>query len=273
MTQTDFQKLLAAESPALHDEAAVEAALAALPPPRSPDMLLEKLLLLGVTQDDVVVDLGCGHGQYARQIAAAAGCTVVGLDMSQERVIETRGEARGAGSGRVHVGRAVAEALPLGDSAAGYIWARDMLYHVAPEGFGECARVLRPRGYMLAYQTFATELLEPREARRLFGGLNGGADRPPNVDPSHFEAVARGAGFAIIECDVVGSEWREWLEADGSRRTSASLLRAARLLRGAGLVRARAGDEEYEFALADQLWGVYQMIGKLEPRVYVLQRE
>jgi hypothetical protein len=30
------------------------------------------------------------------------------------------------------------------------------------------------------------------------------------------------------------------------------------------------GDVEYRVELANALWGVYQMIGKLEPRVYVL---
>jgi hypothetical protein len=72
---------------------------------------------------------------------------------------------------------------------------------------------------------------------------------------------------------VISSEWRESWEAEaGARKTSASLLRAARLLRGGEPLRKLLGEETYAFAMADQLWGVYQMIGKLCPTVYTLRR-
>jgi len=93
------------------------------------------------------------------------------------------------------------------------------------------------------------------------------------MDTDYFEACARDAGFSIIERDAIGSAWREWWEAEGSRRTSESLLRAARLLRGREQVSERLGEEGFAFAMADQLWGVYQMIGKLCPTVYVLRRQ
>jgi hypothetical protein len=34
----------------------------------------------------------------------------------------------------------------------------------------------------------------------------------------------------------------------------------------------RFGTVTYEYMLTDSLWGVYQMIGKLNPRIYVLSR-
>ena len=49
-------------------------------------------------------------------------------------------------------------------------------------------------------------------------------------------------------------------------------MRAARIIRGRERLLLRFSERAYEFALADQLWGVYQMIGKLRPTVYVLQR-
>ena len=88
----------------------------------------------------------------------------------------------------------------------------------------------------------------------------------------YWEAAAAEAGFAVVERDEIGSEWREWWEQEGSQRvTSANLQRAARLIRGAARLKERLGETAYEFALADQLWGIYQMIGKLCPTAYVLR--
>jgi SAM-dependent methyltransferase len=264
--QQHYARLLDLESDDLHDEATLEAALETVPPPRSPHVLLDKLRALGVTPDDVVVDVGCGHGDYARQIASMLGCTVVAVDLSPLRAAETK--AATASDARVHVAQAVAEALPLRDGSAGYIWCRASLNSVdLPQTVGACARILRAGGHMVVYDAFATELLAPGEEQRLRDAFE-----ITNLDAPYFEWCARNAGFAIVERDEIGSEWREWWLVEGSRDTGTALLTAARLIRGGGELRARMGDRAYEFALADQLWGVYQMIGKLMPTAYVPQR-
>ena len=118
---------------------------------------------------DLLLDLGCGHGQYARQISETTGARVLAIDVSSDSVRETDAAARLAGAGRVAVGRAAAEALPLRDGGVRFIWCRDMLNHVDLSAtMRECAAVLACGGYMVVYQTFATELLEPLEARRIF---------------------------------------------------------------------------------------------------------
>jgi SAM-dependent methyltransferase len=82
----------------------------------------------------LVVDVGCGPGQYLRQIAAdRPGLRALGLDLSPGM--------------RPH---AVADAqqLPLPDGAAGAVLAMHMLYHVPDinRAIGELARVLRGDG-------------------------------------------------------------------------------------------------------------------------------
>ncbi len=42
------------------------------------------------------------------------------------------------------------------------------------------------------------------------------------------------------------------------------------MIRDADRLRAELGRVAYEVELANALWGVYQMIGKLSPRVYAL---
>ena len=61
----------------------------------------------------------------------------------------------------------------------------------------------------------------------------------------------------------------------GGKRTglrSRQLLRVSRLLRNRPAYEERFGTDAYEAMLTGSLWGVYQMVGKLNPRLYVLTR-
>jgi hypothetical protein len=103
------------------------------------------------------------------------------------------------------------------------------------------------------------------------------------MNPAYFEARARDAGFTIIERDEIGGEWREFWETNdydwgggglgAGLRTSDKLMRAEQLIRAEDTLRSELGDVAFEAALADCLWAVYQMIGKLCPTIYVLRRE
>jgi len=55
------------------------------------------------------------------------------------------------------------------------------------------------------------------------------------------------------------------LEEDGVAASSKQLLRVSRMLRNRVAYEERFGTIAYEFMLTDCLWGVYQMIGKLNP--------
>ena len=259
----------------LDDDAPIQAALDRLAPPRSPDILMEKLLALGLSRDHVVLDLGCGHGQHAIKMSKATGCQVMALDQSAASAAETKSRAQNEQLPGIHTARAVAEALPLRPRSLDYIWCRDMLYHVdLPRTLDECASGLVPGGFMIMYQSFATEWMEPREEARLY---------PPtkNMRSAYFEACATDAGFTIIERDEIGGEWREFAETRGydwgggglgsGLSTFDKLMRAEQLIRGEDALRIELGDAAYEAALADCLWAVYQMIGKLCPMIYVLR--
>jgi SAM-dependent methyltransferase len=162
------------------------------------------------------------------------------------------------------------EALPVGDGDVDYIWCRDILTRVdLPRAVQECHRALRPGGKMLVYQSFSTELLEPQEARRLYDamGLIG-----EYMSTESFERAIRRAKFKIIETEPVGSEWRElWLEG-GDRDLVDDLLRVARMRRTQDPLIARYGKGRYESVYCAALWGIYQMLGKLCPTVYLLEK-
>jgi hypothetical protein len=115
---------------------------------------------------------------------------------------------------------------------------------------------------------FATPLLEPREAERLWRGT---AVVPSSADVANFERAAAGAGFSIERKEVLHGEWREHSEESGEKRTSGQLLRVARMVRDPERYKAIIGDRPYEEELANCLYGIYQLLGKLSAAIYVLR--
>lgn len=254
------------------DESAINALLEQSLHPRPSTMLFDKMAALGVDQSHRILDIGCRDGRHAIELCKRFGCCVVAVDpvvynlkQGSAQVLHLHLEDRVT----LLFGRI--ESIPAREGDFDFIWCRDMLNHVRDLRYAlsECMRVLRPGGFMLVYQTFATDLLEPREAARLYPPL---AIIPENMSTSYFEAVAQRTGFTLVERDTVGSEWREHWEEDGTRLTSNQLLHIARLRRRRDDYVQTLGRKAYESELANCYWGVYQMLGKLCPQVYVLQK-
>ena len=240
--------------------------------PRPAESLYDAFAALGVRDNHVVLDVGCRYGAHSVELARRFGCEVVASDLIPSHLEKARELIAKEGlEGQIRVVEAPIESLPLDDGAVDHVWCRDMLNHVRlREALVECARVLRPGGGMLVYQTFAAELLEPREAERLFSAV---AIVPENMSRAYFEEMAGEAGFAIASVDEIGSEWRErWLET-GNHKTVDELLRAARLRRREEEFVERYGRASYEAALGGSIWGVYQLLGKLCPTSYLLERQ
>lgn len=163
-----------------------------------------------------------------------------------------------------------AEAIPADDASFDLVWCRDVLVHVDDlrSAYNEIGRVLKRGGRALIYQMFATDLLEPQEAGLLARSLGFVLEsgRPERTD----EAIAA-AGLRVDRIADIGSEWSEWAqETNGG--PARKLLRAARLRRSADVYIERYGREVYDMAMADNLWHVYAMIGKLHRRAYLLTK-
>lgn len=239
--------------------------------PRGADMLYELFARFGPTAQSQVIDIGCRDAKYAIELANRFGCRVLGIDPAPIHIERARQAIAEAGlAERVRAELAGIESLPAADGSLDMIWCRDVLNHVdLSRGLAECARVLKPGGYMLVYQTFATPALEEREAARIYAAM---AIVRQNMGEDYFQATAQAAGLSISTRDVVSSEWRERWAEEGSTALLEDLLAVARMRRSEPALVARYGRAQYEATYAGSLWGIYQMLGKLQPTVYLLER-
>jgi SAM-dependent methyltransferase len=107
------------------------------------DLVGEAITALGAIAGQLVVDVGCGTGQYLPALDAA-GATVIALDLSAGML----GSVTSARWSRV---AADATWLPFASGSADAVLMMHMLYHVPepPVAVREARRVLRPGGRLL----------------------------------------------------------------------------------------------------------------------------
>ena len=163
------------------------------------------------------------------------------------------------------------EELPFEDASFDWIWCRDVLVHVdADRGLAECARVLRPGGALLAYVTLATDRLEPEETDELVRAL---ALKRGSLDGARAGGGCRGCRLRIA---IDRAARLRVARADARRRrrgtSGRTLLRLARLRRREAELVERYGEDAVDAAYGGLAWGVYQLLGKLCPTVYVWER-
>jgi ubiquinone/menaquinone biosynthesis C-methylase UbiE len=93
-----------------------------------------------------VVDIGCGGGALARELAAR-GAHVIGVEISEDQLAPALARDQGSGA-RYLLGRA--QQLPLQNGAVDVAVFMRTLHHVPPaelrQALGEARRVLRPGG-------------------------------------------------------------------------------------------------------------------------------
>ena len=159
-------------------------------------------LLAHVRAGDRVLDLGCGDGAFAAELAAV-GARVVAVDVADEALRRARERASGAQLRRIEEGAA----LPFAEDAFDVVWAGEVLEHAADVVglLAEMRRVLRWGGRLLVTTPYHGRVALAALALR---GLEEHFD--PRADHLRFftartlRAVLRQAGFADVQVDAVG---------------------------------------------------------------------
>jgi SAM-dependent methyltransferase len=240
--------------------------------PRGTEWLFAAFASLGPQRGQLVVDVGARDAGHTIRLVREHGLRAIALDPVPVHVELAEQAVAEAGLGNeVDVVRAGIEAMPIADGVADWIWCRDVLVHVdLAQGFAECARVLRPGGRVLAYVTCATESLEPREGKELFDAL---AILPESVEPNAVENRATAAGLTLVSNTPLAGEWRERMIEDEAWDPGSDLLRLSRLHRREAELLERYGPARVSAYAAGRRWGIYQLLGKLCPTIYVWQRD
>ena len=240
--------------------------------PRGTDWLFEVFAELGPRPGDLVLDAGARDAVHAIRLVREHGVRAVALDPLPLHCALARERIADAGlTDEIDVVEGALEELPFEDASFDWIWCRDVLVHVdAERGLAECARVLRPGGALLAYVTLATDRLEPFEADELVRAL---ALQRSSLDAARARG-GRGApqGSSLRSVERLGSEWRERMLEDGEWDVRQDLLKLARLRRRDAELVEQFGAEAVDAAAGGLAWGVYQLLGKLCPTVYVWER-
>jgi ubiquinone/menaquinone biosynthesis C-methylase UbiE len=239
--------------------------------PRSPDLLFDVVGRLNIRAGSTALDVGCGRGNHAIELARRFTFQVTGIDPIESNLVTARHSLSETGlDGRVTFAEGSVEELPFENMTFDLVWCRDMLIHVPDlrRGISECGRVLKPDGHMMVYTTYATGLLEPKEAASLCERLGLVSQ---NLSSSHVEQSFKDSSLQIISGEVIGGELMEYYEERENRCTK-ELMRLARMIRAKEQLMAEMGRENYEVATAVYRWIIYHLIGKLSSTIYTLKR-
>lgn len=240
--------------------------------PRSPDVLFQTFGQLALPSNALVLDLGCRVGAQACELANRFAQRVIGLDLITTHVEDAQKRVQKEGlQSKVQIVQGNIQQVPFKNQLFDAIWCRDVLSHMSDldSTFAHCARVLKSNGKMVVFQMFGTALMSDEELEAMCLPL---ASVAHSMRRKNFEQAFTSAGFSIQSADELHSEWREYGEESGNKTTSKQLLRIARLRRNKAKIIEQFGEVYYASELANCHWGIYQMLGKLSPIMYTLNK-
>ena len=158
-----------------------------------------------VSDNDRVVDIGCGPGSAARA-AARRGAQVTGIDPASVMLRVARAFTRRRAA--ISWVEGAAENLPLPDSSATVVWSLATVHHWKDVGKGlaEAHRVLAPGGRLLAIE------------RQVRPGATGLASHGwTEQQAESFAAILRTAGFDNVRIGKQGTGRRAVWTVSGIR--------------------------------------------------------
>jgi SAM-dependent methyltransferase len=238
-------------------------------PASNPD-LLHAIAGQYLTNGARILDAGCRDAAHLIRLVKAHDGSGVGVDPVDWHVERAAAAVASAGlAGQIQIVQGVMETLDFPDGHFDFVWCRDVLEVVGQlePAVRESARVLKTNGFMLVYTNFATERLDAQEMEMLRALGNS----PRSMIEANVEGAFREAGLIIAHKEAIGTSWREYDE-ERTQPISRDMLRLARLRRQRDVIIAEYGEQVYRTAEASLHWLVFQILGKLAPTLYILQR-
>lgn len=112
----------------------------------------------GISGDSVILEIGCGTGNYISAVQARVGCVCFGIDPSRKMINQAKKREN-----RVTYSVDSAEKLKFAGGFFDFVFSVDVIHHVGDRAryFSQAYRVLRPGG-LLATLTDSEETIRKR---------------------------------------------------------------------------------------------------------------
>lgn len=168
-----------------------------------------------------VLDLGCGIGGPARNLAAEYGCDVTGVDLTETFCRTARDLSAGVGlADLTRFVRASVHDLPFTDAGWDWVWSQHAIMNIPDTArmYAEVARVLRRGGLFVHHDIVAGSRPEPRFPVPWASDPSGSFLQSPDA----IRDQMRAAGLTPVD-------WRDMTE------TALEKIREARAARAAGV--------------------------------------
>jgi MPBQ/MSBQ methyltransferase len=174
--------------------------------------------LLGLLQDQMVLDVGSGLGGPSRQLAVAYKCHITGIDLTDEYCrVATALASRLGLSDRVSYRQGNALAMPFADCSFDIAYTQHVAMNIADKAalYREIARALKPRGRFGIY-----DLLQGQGGSVLFP-VPWAKDGSTSflASPDEMRKLLTDAGFEITNWNDTSEIGKEWFKALNKRLT------------------------------------------------------
>jgi SAM-dependent methyltransferase len=177
--------------------------------------------MLHLEASSSVLEIGCGSGAYALQLAGTIGCSIAGVDVNESGVQNANQLAETAGlAGRARFQHVDAsKTLPFENDTFDAVFANDVLCHIPARSkvLSEMLRVLKPGGRMLFSDALVIGGLVTHEEIATRSSIGYYVYSPPGEN----ERLMEQAGFREIHTtDTTESAAlisKRWLEAREKR--------------------------------------------------------
>ncbi|MFC6081787.1 SAM-dependent methyltransferase [Sphaerisporangium aureirubrum] len=165
---------------------------------RMTDLLISKS---GLENGGRMLDVGCGIGLSAFQVAEATPAEIVGISNNQAQIDEANRRAAAAGL----AGRVTFEynedvlALAYPDNSFDVVWVFDALLHMPRlETLRELGRVLRPGGRVVVTDKLQIGPMTPEDDRAVREFMSD-LQASPILDETQYRALVAESGLELVE--------------------------------------------------------------------------